>query len=106
MAFLETELGPQLRPGDVVVMDGPRIHRVAGVQEVIEKKGAKVLYLPPYSPELNPIEWAWSWLKRTLRKAPPRKVDRLLREVDRIWKMITTTLCKAWIRGCGYKVST
>jgi len=63
---------PQLRPGDVVVMDNLSSHKVAGVRERIEATGAQLLYLPPYSPDLNPIEKAWSKLKQGLRSVKAR----------------------------------
>lgn len=104
--FLRTTLCPFLRLGDVVVMDGPPIHRVAGVVEALEQCGARVLYLPAYSPELNPIEWVWSWLKRQLRKCPPRKVALMKPKVQEILWKVTANLCKTWIRGYNYSLST
>jgi len=104
--FLRTTLCPLLRPGDVVVMDGPPIHRVAGVVKALEQCGARVLYLPAYSPELNPIEWVWSWLKRQFRKCPPRKVALVRQRVQEILGKVTASLCKTWIRGCNYVLST
>jgi transposase len=74
-AYVEQVLCMQLRPGDVVVMDNLSAHKVAGIRELIESSGAQLLYLPPYSPDLNPIEKAWSKFKKFLRdaKAEPRK---------------------------------
>ena len=69
LAYLDEVLCPALRPGDVVVMDNLSAHKVQGVQQRIEAAGAEVLYLPPYSPDLNPIEKAWSKLKQLLRSA-------------------------------------
>lgn len=102
--FLREDLGPKLNPGDVVVMDGPRIHRVAGVQEALAEFGASPLYLPAYTPELNPIEMTWSWLKARIRKAAPRRITGLRRVVASAWSQITSALCRAWIRHAGYTV--
>jgi transposase len=104
--FLAHDLGPRLKPGDIVVMDGPRIHRVAGVTEILAKFGATPLYLPAYSPELNPIEMAWAWLKKLVRDAPPRVVSVLIQLVTMIWNSLPASLCASWIEHCGYKKST
>ena len=77
LAYLDRVLCPKLRPGHVVVMDNLSSHKVAGVRERIEACGALLLYLPPYSPDLNPIEKAWSKLKQGLRAAGARSVDAL-----------------------------
>lgn len=104
--YLNEDLGPTLNAGDIVIMDRPKIHRVAGVREAVEGRGATIIYLPAYSPELNPIEMAWSWLKRRLRKAPPRRIGDLIRRVRELWSTITATLCSAWVRRSGYSDST
>ena len=70
-------LAPTLRPGDIVVMDNLAAHKAAGVREAIEARGAELLYLPPYSPDLNPIEQAIAKLKALLRKAAERSIDSL-----------------------------
>jgi transposase len=72
LAYLEQVLGPKLRPGNVVVMDNLSAHKVAGVEQLIQAAGAELLYLPPYSPDLNPIEKAWAKLKQLLRSAKAR----------------------------------
>jgi len=72
LAYVEHILCPALKPGDVVVMDNLSSHKIKGVRQLIEKVGAEVLYLPPYSPDLNPIEKAWSKLKQILRSAKAR----------------------------------
>src|SRR5215472_12514182 len=69
LAYLEQALCPRLRPGQVVIMDNLSAHKVEGVRQQIEAAGARLLYLPPYSPDLNPIEQAWSKLKQLLRAA-------------------------------------
>lgn len=104
--FLKEDLGPALRPGDIVVMDGPRIHRVAGVSEALASFGATATYLPAYSPELNPIEMAWAWLKRLIRKSAPRRAERLKTAIQKYWETITPQLCQGWIRHCGYAAAS
>ena len=70
--YVECFLGPTLRPGDIVVMDNLAVHKVAGIAEGIHTRGARVEYLPPYSPDFNPIEQAWSKLKTALRQRKAR----------------------------------
>lgn len=100
--FLREDLGPKLRTGDIVVMDSPSIHKVAGVAEALAERGATALYLPPYSPELNPIEMAWGWLKNLLRTAAARKLSVLRERVAEFWTSISPTLCRAWLNHSGY----
>lgn len=75
--FLKNFLCPLLTKGDYVVMDNASVHKVDEVQELIQKTGANLIYLPPYSPDLNPIELAWNTIKQSLRKKRPRTVDAL-----------------------------
>ena len=77
-AYVDQVLCPQLRPGDVVVMDNLAAHKVDGVRQRIEETGARVRYLPPYSPDFNPIENLWSQIKVILRALAPRTADQLL----------------------------
>ena len=77
LAYVEQVLSSVLKPGDVVVMDNLSSHKVDGVRESIEKVGAELIYLPPYSPDLNPIEKAWAKLKQLLRSATARSKDAL-----------------------------
>lgn len=102
VAWLDEVLGPTLCPDAVVIMDGPRLHRVAGVAEVLAKHGATPLYLPPYSPELNAIESAWGWVKAWLRKAAVRELSLLRTTVVERWGAITPALTTSWIRHAGY----
>jgi transposase len=74
-AYIEQFLAPTLAHGDIVIMDNLPSHKAAGVREAIEARGASVIYMPPYSPDLNPIEQAFTKLKAMLRKAAPRTVD-------------------------------
>ena len=104
IGYIRQHLNPTLRPGDVLVMDGPRVHRVAGVQEALAEAGATALYLPAYSPELNPIEMCWSVMKAWIRKAAPRALDRVRGSLERAWERVSATLCASWMRHCGYAV--
>jgi transposase len=89
-----------LKPGDVVVMDNLSSHKVSGVREAIEKAGAEVLHLPPYSPNLNPIEKAWSKLKKLLRDAKARTKEALEKAIAEAIKLITADNAKAWFKHC------
>src|SRR5271157_4417604 len=89
LTYLDQVLCPQLRPGDVVVMDNLSSHKVKGVRERIEAAGAKLLYLPPYSPDLNPIEKAWAKLKQLLRAAKARTKEVLDQAITDLLPQIT-----------------
>jgi transposase len=98
LAYVEHVVCPALQPGDVVVMDNLSSHKVNGVRESIEKAGAELLYLPPYSPDLNPIEKAWAKLKQLLRSAKARSKDALDQAITEALKLISTDDAKAWFR--------
>jgi transposase len=100
LAYVEHFLCPALRPGDVVVMDNLSAHKVDGVRELIEKVGAELLYLPPYSPDLNPIEKAWSKIKQILRAAKARITESLDQTIAEAIQIITADNAKAWFRLC------
>jgi transposase len=99
-AYVEQVLCAALQPGDVVVMDNLSSHKVSGVREMIEKAGAEVLYLPPYSPDLNPIEKAWSKLKKILRDAKARTKEALEKAIAEALKLITADNVLAWFNHC------
>jgi transposase len=101
-AYVEQVLGPTLTPGDVVVMDNLSAHKVAGIRELLQARGAHLLYLPPYSPDLNPIEQAWSKFKQFLRAAKARSQEALDQAVTQALKTITPDNAAAWFRHCGY----
>jgi transposase len=101
-AYVEQVLVPELRAGDVVVMDNLGSHLVAGVRRAIEGAGCRLLYLPPYSPDLNPIENAFSKLKRLLRAAAARTVDHLWHLIGQLLDRFTPDECKNYFRHCGY----
>ena len=98
LAYVEQVLSPVLKPGDVVVMDNLSSHKVEGVRESLEKAGAELLYLPPYSPDLNPIEKAWAKLKQLLRSAKARSKDALDQAITEALKRISPDDAKAWFR--------
>jgi transposase len=104
LAYLEHVLCPQLRSGDVVVMDNLSSHKVDGVRARIEAAGAELLYLPPYSPDLNPIENAWSKLKQLLRSAKARTSEVLDQAISELLPQITPDNAHAWFRFAGYGV--
>ena len=101
-AYVERVLVPELRPGDVVVMDNLASHKAAGVQAAIEAVGGRALYLPPYSPDLNPIENAFSKLKRLLRAAAARTVEGLWRAIGQLIDRFAPDECRNYFRHCGY----
>jgi transposase len=105
LAYTEQFLAPTLRPGDIVVLDNLSSHKVSGVRETIERAGATLLYLPPYSPDLNPIELAFSKLKRLLRDAAERTVEALWRTIGRLLERFSPDECANYIRHCGFAQS-
>ena len=98
LAYLDEVLCPNLRPGDVVVMDNLSSHKVQGVRERIEAAGAQLLYLPPYSPDLNPIEKAWAKLKQLLRAVKARTKQALDQAIAQMLPLLTAEDAKAWFR--------
>jgi transposase len=100
-AFVAQVLCHALQPGDVVVMDNLASHKVPPIRQLIEKAGAQLLYLPPYSPDLNPIEKAWSKLKQLLRTAKARSREALESAITDALPLITPENAKAWFRACG-----
>ena len=98
LAYLDHCLCPKLRPGDVVVMDNLSSHKVKGVRQKIEAKGAELLYLPPYSPDLNPIEKAWAKLKILLRSAKARTKEALEEAISELLPQLSPGNAEAWFR--------
>jgi len=102
--FLENFLVPQLRSGNVVICDNAAAHKVSNVEKMIESKGAKLVYLPPYSPDLSPIELYWSKFKQYLKKAKARTKESLKRAILEAINTITKEDAKNWFEHCGYVV--
>jgi transposase len=98
-------LAPTLRPGDIVVMDNLAPHKMAEVRKTIEEKGAAVWFLPPYSPDLNPIEKMWSKVKAYLRKVEARTKEALWEAIGAALKTVTPTDAIGWFGSCGYNYS-
>jgi len=103
LAWVKQHLVPTLSPGDVVIMDNLSSHKVAGVREAIESTGAELRYLPPYSPDLNPIELAFAKLKKLLRDGAERTVDKLWELCGRILDEFSPAECQNYFRHCGYR---
>lgn len=104
LTYVRAVLAPTLSAGDIVVMDNLRAHRVAGVAEAITARGARVAYLPPYSPDFNPIEQCWSKVKTYLRKAKARTREALEAALKEALLQITEADARAWFAHCGYPV--
>lgn len=102
--YLREVLGPTLKAGDIVVMDNLRVHKVASVEVAINGCGARVEYLPPYSPDYNPIEKCWSKIKTALRKAKARTVEELLKALKEALLTVSIADVRAWFVYCGYAV--
>jgi transposase len=101
-AYVEQFLAPTLAPGDVVIMDNLSSHKVAGVREAIEACGASLLYLPPYSPDLNPIEQSFSKLKALIRKAAARTRDALWDAIGQFLPRFPPRECANYFAEAGY----
>ena len=97
--YLRDHLIPSLKPGDIVVMDNLRSHHVQSVREIFEAAHIQFLYLPPYSPDLNPIEKMWSKLKAILRKWKIRSANLLPDSVSKALKLVTPTDCLHWFHS-------
>lgn len=105
-AYIEQVLAPALRPGDVVVLDNLAVHKQPEMRAAIEAAGASVRFLPPYSPDLNPIEQAFAKLKAFLRAARPRTFDHVCELIAAAIERFTPSECANFIRHAGYRVAT
>jgi len=100
--YVENILVPELSPGDTVICDNLSCHRGAGIREAVEACGASIRYLPPYSPDLNPIEQMFAKLKSLMRKYSPRELTDLLKNLCEALKEISSADCKEFIRHAQY----
>ena len=101
-AFLERCLVPKLRPGDIVILDNLGAHKPERMRQLVTQAGAHLLFLPPYSPDLNPIELAWSKLKAALKEFGARTVEALQEAIKRAMDLICPADAAAWFTHCGY----
>ncbi len=102
-AYVEGVLAPSLRRGQIVVMDNLSVHKGERIKELIEERGCELLYLPPYSPDLNPIEEAFSKIKRILRKAEARSREALVEAMGKALDAITSQDARGFFEHCGYR---
>lgn len=102
LVYVQQVLAPSLKPGDILVLDNVPFHKAAGVRDAIEARGARLLYLPPYSPDLNPIEKAFSKLKAYLRKAGARTKETLWQAIGEAVENYNYEECLNLFKSCGY----
>jgi transposase len=100
--WVEQMLAPGLRPGDIVIMDNLAAHKVDGIEKAIKQQQAELRYLPPYSPDLNPIEQAFAKLKALLRKAAERSVDALSNAIGKLLDLFPPAECANYLANSGY----
>jgi transposase len=105
LAYVEQVLAPTLRPGDVVVLDNLAVHKQPDVRAAIERVGARLRFLPPYSPDFNPIEQVFAKLKAFLRAVRPRTFDQVCELVAIALTFFTPTECQNYVRHCGYRLA-
>lgn len=103
--FVEELLVPTLKRGDIVVMDNNPIHKLDDIEDAIEAVGAGVLFLPTYSPDLNPIENCWSKVQSRLRALKPRTLPDLLAALVEAFSSITQQDILGWVQHCGYRIA-
>ena len=103
-AYIAQILCPILRPGDIVIMDNLSAHKTPDVARLIKERGADLLYLPAYSPDLNPIEKMWSKVKQLLRGMEARTYDALEQAIAKALNMVTADDAQGWFKSCGYEL--
>lgn len=103
--YIQQCVVPTLQPGDVLFMDNLSAHKVAGIEALIEARGAHLIYLPPYSPDFNPIELAWSKVKTILRRRKARTFPDLLEALKQALRAITRQDIQGWFVHCGYTIN-
>jgi transposase len=104
--YIEQCVVPTLKPGDILFMDNLSAHKVAGIEALIQGCGAHLIYLPPYSPDFNPIEKCWSKIKQHLRASKARILDTLDLAITAAMAAITAQDSAAWFQYCGYRIQT
>lgn len=105
VAYVQQQLAPSLQPGDIVILDNLASHKRVEAREAIAAAGASLLFLPPYSPDLNPIEQAISKVKRKLRDAKERSIDGLWSRFSSLFTCFPTSECRSYLKHSGYRYS-
>ena len=100
--YLENDLLPYLNPDSVLVMDNMKSHHAKAIKQLLEEAKVRYIFLPPYSPDLNPIENLWSKVKALLRKFKARTLETLPDAIQRAFRAVTPFDCSGWFRACGY----
>lgn len=103
-AYVEQVLVPTLKPGDIIVMDNLSVHKVSGIEQALQAVGASLVYLPPYSPDLSPIEPCWSKIKEKLRGVKARTREALDVALSKIIGRISNSDARGWFTHCGYPI--
>lgn len=101
-AYISNFLCPTIGTGDIVIMDNLSSHKAVGIRKAIEATGAALLYLPPYSPDYNPIEMMWAKIKSSLRKTKARSAKALDKAISQAFKSISDSDARGWFSYCGY----
>ena len=104
-AFLREDLLPRLVPSSVLVLDNARIHHGGEIEKIVSAAGCSLLYLPPYSPDFSPIELAWGWIKRFVRRLCPRDAVSRIAAVEKAVASLPSEFAPGWFRKCGYSLS-
>ena len=105
LAWVRQGLAPTLRTGDIVILDNLATHKIRGVRDALAAVGARLLYLPPYSPDFNPLEPMWSKIKQTLRRHAPRTEEELLQAAKTAFNSISSADCKGFFFSARYATS-
>ena len=100
--YARTTLAPTPRPGDIVILDNLAAHKRAKVAEIVHARGARIMFLPPYSPDLNPIEKMWSKIKSILRSLEPRTIEELHAAITYAFSKVTPEDTRSFFESCGY----
>jgi len=100
--YLRNQLAPTLKEGDTIVLDNSSVHKSKLVRETAKELGLKLLFLPPYSPDMNPIELLWSYMKNVLRRLRARTMDALVPAIETALSSITNDAINGWFQHCGY----
>lgn len=103
--YMEQCVAPSLQAGDILFLDNLASHKVAGLAALVEARGARLLYLPPYSSDFNPIEWVWSKVKTILRRLKARTFSDLIEALQQALRAITLEDIQGWFAHCGYAIN-